>query len=465
MKANSNSPEDRWLPARLIPTSGIKGVDEQERRGTSALLAVMMAVPEFARSLLSKAGAPAGTLKTYIEPEFTSSSGGKIRPDGALIVKRGNNLWRALAEVKTSTNELDRNQVEAYLELARAEGFNALITISNQLGTATDAHPLAVDARKTKSVRLHHWSWVEILSEAVIQREYRGVSDPDQAWILGELIQYLQHPQSGAMEFQDMGPNWVTIREGARDGTLRPNDKGVNDVVVRWDQFMQYLCLFLGRDLGVKVDQVLPRKEQSDAGARKSNLIRQLTVDGSLDGTLRIQRAIGDITLTASLRARTVTASVQVEAPQDGRPITRIRWLARQLTEASTDLRLDATFVGSRASTSARLGQILEDPAKLLLQDKSKAPRSFTVCMMADMGSKRGGVKGSFIGEATDLLLTFYRTVVQELRPWSGAAPKLPTQRDVADIATQPESVVERVASAQADELGGEAADESPPSS
>jgi hypothetical protein len=82
--------------------------------------------------------------------------------------------------------------------------------------------------------------------------------------------------------------------------------------------------------------------------------------------------------------------------------------------------------------------------------------------MMADMGSKRGGVKGSFIGEATDLLLTFYRTVVQELRPWAGTAAKLPTQRDVADIATQPESVVERVASAQAEGLASNPEDESP---
>ncbi len=42
--------EDTWLAARLIPTSGINGADEQERRATSALLAVMSAVREFGRS-------------------------------------------------------------------------------------------------------------------------------------------------------------------------------------------------------------------------------------------------------------------------------------------------------------------------------------------------------------------------------------------------------------------------------
>ena len=186
-RAPSSLPEDRWLPARLIPTSGIKGVDEQEKRATSALLSVMMAVPEFSRALLRKVEARAGSLKAYIEPPFTTTTG-KMRPDGALVVRRGANVWRAFVEVKTGTNELNREQIEGYLDLARDENFNAVITISNQLTTAVDSHPLTVDRRKTKKVGLYHWSWVEILSEAVLQREFRGVSDQDQAWILGELI-------------------------------------------------------------------------------------------------------------------------------------------------------------------------------------------------------------------------------------------------------------------------------------
>jgi hypothetical protein len=36
--------EDSWESARLIPVSGISGADEQERRGVSALLAVLASV-------------------------------------------------------------------------------------------------------------------------------------------------------------------------------------------------------------------------------------------------------------------------------------------------------------------------------------------------------------------------------------------------------------------------------------
>ena len=56
-----------WQPARLIPTSGINGPDEQETRATSALLAVLPVVREFAYGLLRPFGAPAGSIESFIE--------------------------------------------------------------------------------------------------------------------------------------------------------------------------------------------------------------------------------------------------------------------------------------------------------------------------------------------------------------------------------------------------------------
>ena len=62
-----------------------------------------------------------------------------------------------------------------------------------------------VDKRKIRAVGVYHLSWWRIITEAVLQHRFRGVSDPDQAWILGELIAYLDHESSGASGFQDMG--------------------------------------------------------------------------------------------------------------------------------------------------------------------------------------------------------------------------------------------------------------------
>jgi hypothetical protein len=110
-----------WERARLIPVSGITGPDEQERRGVSALLAVINSVREFGRAITAPLGAPAGTPMAYIEVPFTSGEK-KLRPDGVVQIKRGTTLWTVLIEVKTGANELKAAQVEAYLDVAREQG-------------------------------------------------------------------------------------------------------------------------------------------------------------------------------------------------------------------------------------------------------------------------------------------------------------------------------------------------------
>lgn len=212
--------EETWHQARLIPTSGINGAEEQERRATSALLAVMTSVKEYGRSITKQLGAPAGTIETYIEVPFELGEQ-RLYPDGLIRVTRGKTQWTALVEVKTGTNELGVQQLENYLDIARQNGFDALLTISNQIPGVVGHHPTPLDKRKLRKVDVHHLSWSRLLVEAVMQKEYRGVADPDQAWILGELIRYLEHPKSGALQFSDMGESWVSVREGITSGTLR----------------------------------------------------------------------------------------------------------------------------------------------------------------------------------------------------------------------------------------------------
>lgn len=78
--------DEGWFPARIIPTSGIGGGQEQERRATSALLAVMKAVPTFGAGLLGKIGAPRGDITTFVEIRLSGSEGQSLIPDGAVVV-------------------------------------------------------------------------------------------------------------------------------------------------------------------------------------------------------------------------------------------------------------------------------------------------------------------------------------------------------------------------------------------
>jgi hypothetical protein len=67
--------EDHWEPARLIPTSGIRGSDDAERRATSALLAVLCSVKEFGAAIVRPLGAPAGQIDAFTEMPFVHASG------------------------------------------------------------------------------------------------------------------------------------------------------------------------------------------------------------------------------------------------------------------------------------------------------------------------------------------------------------------------------------------------------
>src|ERR1700690_2615618 len=104
-------PEDLWHEARLIPIPSVGGQADQEQRATSALLAVMRAVPDFGHAVLSQAGAPAGRIRTYIEVQFPDESGKIPRPDGAVIVEWGKKHWVGLFEVKTGGAPLLPDQV------------------------------------------------------------------------------------------------------------------------------------------------------------------------------------------------------------------------------------------------------------------------------------------------------------------------------------------------------------------
>ncbi len=96
-------------------------------------------------------------MQTFIEVPFQLGDR-RIYPDGLIRVARGRKTWTALVEVKTGTNELEVAQLESYLDVAREQGFDALVTISNEIPPAAGQQPTKVDKRKLRRVALHHYS-------------------------------------------------------------------------------------------------------------------------------------------------------------------------------------------------------------------------------------------------------------------------------------------------------------------
>jgi hypothetical protein len=427
--------EDAWEPARLIPISGISGADDQERRGVSALLAVIESVREFGHAITGPLGAPAGTISAFIEVPFTLGDR-KIRPDGVLRVTRGKQTWTALVEVKTGRNDLQVPQIEDYLDLAKEQQFDVLLTISNQLVTAPGEHPTAVDKKKLRKVSLQHLSWSQIHTEAVIERVNRSVKDPDQAWILAELIRYLEHPRSGAVDFDDMGASWVTVRNSVANRTLRTSDKNAAEVVARYGQLISFAGMRLSRTLGVDVRPALRRTEMRDFGAYTQTGVARLVDSGILQGSLRVPNAAAPIEITADLRSNLITCSVVIDAPSQGRNATRVNWLTRQLSKAPDALQIEALAAWARTPGPCRPIPAVRKAPEILLEDPKKELRSFTLRLTAVAGTKRGQGRGTFVGSVLALVDNFYESVVQQIKPWTPPAPTVKS-RQSPDDATQ----------------------------
>lgn len=331
--------------------------------------------------------------------------------------------------MKTGTGQLRAEQVEAYLDVARNQGYDAVITLSNELSPGAGEHPVPVDKRKLRKVALVHWSWAEVLHEAQMTLNHRGVADPAQAWVLHELVRYLQHNRSGASGFQDMGAEWVPVREAVKSGTLRTSDPRALAVTESWNRLIRHLCLELTAELGVAVSIVAPRKAATDVRSRGAAALQALVDEGVLTATVKVPGAAGVITVTADVRLEKVRTSVQVAAPREGGSQRRLSWLLRQLPDAPDDVLVEVGYPGRTESARALLGAVRESSAALLAESTSEV-LSFRLHRATPMGTKRSGVKGAFIPSVNQAVEHFYKLVVQPLRGWVPPAPKLPDEPD-----------------------------------
>lgn len=62
---------------------------------------------------------------------------------------------------------------------------------------------------------------------------------------------------------------------------------------------------------------------------------------------------------------------------------------------------------------------------------------NFRLTATSAMGTKRSGVRGAFVLSVTSSVEAFYATVVQPLKPWVPAAPKLPEDVTTDALAEQ----------------------------
>lgn len=409
--------------ARLIPVSGIGSSVEAEQRASSALLAVLSIVRDLSIALLGPLGAP--KAKRAEVEAFTEVTYGRTRPDGLVRVSYGGRTWEALVEVKTKADQLRADQVNEYWGIARDNGYDYVLTISNEIAPAPGVHPTeGLKVRANSRVRVAHLSWTAILTTAIRIREHTPVDDNEQAWILNELIRYLEHPASGALAFDDMGTHWVPIRDGARTSALTKRTDGVQEVVARWDQLVRFAALKLSSEIGEDVQLRLTGPHR-DPKKRQGYLIDELATTGVLSAALQIPKTAGVLLVDADLRAAQLTASMVVHAPDDRGARARVSWLLSQLKDAPKDLCIEAYAKNQRTPYTANLTAAQEDRSVLLGSERLE-PHRFRIVLRSAMGAgrKAGKRERSFIDSVLGLIDRFYEGVVQEISEWRPPTPK-----------------------------------------
>lgn len=406
---------DSWRQARLFPVSVLKSDRDREMRATSVLLSVMAQVPEFSRRLTAGFGAPAGRMETFTEVSLPHGDSPR-RPDGVIRVERAGKLWTALVETKTNGNALKADQVQAYMDIAARRGYEAVITLTNDV--ALEGSPLVdvkIDKRRKHKVALWHLSWAEVAHQAQMLIRHEGVGNAAHAWLLQELLHYLQHENSGCHGFQNMGPAWVPVRNGIDDETLCQGDARALEVVESWERLIRQVCLRLGGELGQKVLPVQRAKRGTDPKERRNRLADQLCLDGRLQAELRIEGTPGVLAVIADLRTGKLRTSLEVPAPEQGYPLSWAKRLVRRLAEAPADLHVETLVDSDTGGPRGTLERLRPEPADLLPKDNNTKITGFRLSLFKSMGSGRGNAESGFIRSVDDAVHRFYTTVVVHL--------------------------------------------------
>lgn len=414
---------DSWRTARLFPVPSLKSDKEREVRATSVLLSVMAQVPELGRRLTAAFGAPAGRMQTFTEVPLPHGDAPK-RPDGVIRVERAGKLWTALVETKTNGNPLKAEQVQQYMDIAARRGYEAVITLSNDVALEGSAMvDVKIDGRRKHKVSLWHLSWAEVAHQAQMLIRHEGVGNAAHAWLLQELLEYLQHENSGCHGFQNMGPAWVPVRNGIEDETIGLGDARAVDVVESWERLIRQVCLRLGGELGQKALPVQRARRGSDPQARRIEAAEKLCADGRLSAEMRIDGTSSVIAVVADLRTGKVRTSVDVPAPEGSYPLTTAKRLVRLLAEAPADLHVQSLVEGENGPRGT-LERLRPEPGDLLPRDGAPLT-GFRLSLIKGMGNSRGNTESGFIRSVDDAVDRFYHGVVAHL----GAVEARPVRR------------------------------------
>jgi hypothetical protein len=412
--------------ARLIPL--IKPGDEMAL--TSIFLSAIRLVKEFRDEIFKEVGL-SRSGQVYVFTEISFKELNNEQPDGLIIVVGGGKIKdAALLEMKNKNSILKEDQVKAYLEVAKQYKINKFITVSNQFVSSPTQSPLNI--KPPKAVSLFHLSWSYILTKAhiLLFQDRPTIEDVDQVEIMREVVKYFEHDKSGVTGFTFMKKGWKVITDKIRSGSaIKKTDPELSETVTSWLEEERDMALMLSRELGVLVQSGI-KKYKSDLKGRIDYESKSLIENGSLTSALQVKNAASDIRVTACFNTRIVQMEVFLTPPEDKTNRGKIGWVRNQIVNAEKrnpenfakiqkELAVYIYVKRQRVPEKVTLDQI-DDAWESL---KNVDIKEFGIRQEKSLGRNFEGVQ-RVVTDIEDMLLNYYRGVVQYLKPWVKPAPK-----------------------------------------
>lgn len=422
-------------PARLIPF--YKPGDEMAI--TSIFLSAIRLVDEFRDQIFRTIGLSRSKyLRVYTEAEFILFE--KRRVDGLIIVIRGKKIVDAvLLEVKNKSIELNEEQIQEYLKIAKSYGIPNLLTVSNQFVSFPTQSPLNIRAPKHVSTSHLSWSFILTIAHILLAENEGNISDADQVEIMKEVIEYFESPNSGILGFTQMKPRWVELTQKANAGTsLDMEDPCVEDTVSSWLQEERDMALILSRKLGVLVKSGKP-KFKKNLSDRVNHEKKALINNRCLESTLHIDRAAAPLDIRAFFDRKNIEMSATISPPLDKKTRGQITWARNQLK--LSEKRNPDLFNSLVSELFIEINlKFVKAPIRLHYDELDSAAdmigtreiKNFSIVILKYLGRKFESRKG-VVKIIEEMLINYYQGVLQHLKRWEKPAPQIKKPAEIAE--------------------------------
>jgi hypothetical protein len=323
--------------------------------------------------------------------------------------------------------------------LARANGIDAIITVSNELTSRPQHIPYDVPSEIVGNIELYHWSWPHLVMVAEMLLAEEEDFDEEQHFILEEVVRYLDDETSEG-GFQQMGAGWPHLVERIfSGGNVSGSDPEVVSAIRSWHQQQASICAWLGRELQRHVSLELNRSHRESQSIRLLEDAEDFVTTNQLRASFHSPALARPIEIVADAVRRNVTCRCSISAPEDRRRYqSRVSWLLEQLPETSVgDTMVHITWDNDE-DTCVALRKLRRNENEGRVE--GALPVSFALSRSFNLADRFGGPR-IFVESVDTAVSTFCDTIARHLRAWQ---PR-PIRRQQTELAQEAQDSADRV--------------------